>query len=305
MKYRITPHFIDLTYDALLKSFWRKTALKKFLRQCSISESHLQTFNESETKRAFLDRTFQLLQNNEKGKQVIFKIATFLSEQTKFPDLESWEDRDQKIKDAVKSVNDLKVFLIKQSKEIRSEDEKNEIRQQAIKNREAIQRDKTDKIKLNERFNLIAQEVGTQSGGYAFQVWFYDLLDYCEIVNKRPYVIDGRQIDGSFTLEGTTYLVELKFTASQSDATDIDSFKSKIDKMADNTMGVFLSISGYSSVALNEASGKKMTILLIDYSHLMLYLTGIIEFQDVILRLRRHASQTGQSYLSANELSLI
>lgn len=43
----------------------------------------------------------------------------------------------------------------------------------------------------------------------------------------------GRQIDGSLTLDGTTYLVELKFTASQANATDIDSLRSKVDDKAD------------------------------------------------------------------------
>lgn len=66
----------------------------------------------------------------------------------------------------------------------------------------------------------------------------------------------GRQIDGSLTLDGTTYLVELKFTASQADATDIDSLRSKVDDKADNTMGVMVSISGYTSTAVIQACAR-------------------------------------------------
>ena len=64
------------------------------------------------------------------------------------------------------------------------------------------------------------------------------------------------KFDGSLTLAGTTYLVELKFTTSQADATDIDTFFKKVTSKADNTIGVMVSISGYSSVAKNEASGE-------------------------------------------------
>jgi len=104
-------------------------------------------------------------------------------------------------------------------------------------------------------------------------------------------------------LEGTTYLIELKFTSSQSGSTDIDSLKAKVESKADNTMGVMLSISGYSSVAINEASGKKTPLLLLDAAHIYLYLIGGMKFDEILIRIRRHASQTGESYLPAGKFS--
>ncbi len=112
---------------------------------------------------------------------------------------------------------------------------------------------------------------------------------------------NGRQIDGSLTLEGTTYLVELKFTKSQSASTDIDSLKAKIESKADNTMGIMLSISGYSSVAISEASGKKTPLLLLDSSHIYLNLVGSMKFDEILMRIRRHASQTGEPFLPTNK----
>ncbi|MDR3047518.1 MAG: hypothetical protein LBU51_07915 [Bacteroidales bacterium] len=73
--------------------------------------------------------------------------------------------------------------------------------------------------------------------------------------------------------------------------------------MADNTMGIMVSMSGYSSVAISQASGKKTTLLLMDASHLFLFLTGGMEFKDIILRLKRHAGQTGESYLAVSDFS--
>lgn len=133
---------------------------------------------------------------------------------------------------------------------------------------------------------------------YAFQDWFYKLVDYFETYNRQPYVIDGRQIDGSITVDGTTYLVELKFTSEQSDAPDIDTFFKKVSRKADNTMGVMFSISGYSSVAIKEASGPKGLLLLFDHSHLYMLLRGTCTLEELVCRVRRHASQTGEAYLS-------
>ena len=74
-----------------------------------------------------------------------------------------------------------------------------------------------DLSKLNDRLTELSTRLGTQQAGYDFQPWFYDLMDYFEIESRRPYVIVGRQIDGSVTVDGTTYLVELKFTREQAD----------------------------------------------------------------------------------------
>jgi len=91
--------------------------------------------------------------------------------------------------------------------------------------------------------------------------------------------------------------VELKFTAEQAGATDIDTFFKKVHDKADNTMGLMVSMSGYSSVAIKEASGPKSPLLLLDYNHIYVMLSGVFSFVDVVNRIRRHASQTSQAYL--------
>ncbi|HMV11402.1 MAG TPA: hypothetical protein PKD88_07280 [Nitrosomonas sp.] len=301
MAVRITPRLVELTYEAALKAFWRKEALRKFLRASHVAETFLATWAPEESKRDFLDKTFQELQRTDRGKAVIFEMARYLSEQTTFPDLRNWEDSAQKITDATKAVAELKAWLKTQDEEIRSEKEREEAKTKARDEQQKIQRSLTDKAKLQQRLDALHPAVGTQQGGYDFQNWFYDLLDFCEIQNRRPYVSAGRQIDGSLTFDGTTYLVELKFTGSQADATDIDSLRSKVDDKADNTMGIMVSISGYSSVALRQASGRKTTLLLVDAMHLYLFLSGTPSFGDIISRLRRHASQTGEAYLAVGK----
>jgi len=284
-----------------LKAYWRKAALRKFLRSSRISEPHLATWAADESKRDFLDRTFTSLQKNDSGKTVIFDMAKALSELSSFPDLRDWEDSAEKIGAATKAVAELKAYLRSQEEGIRSEREREEAKERARAERTMVQKSLTDKAKLQQRLDVLHPSVGTQQGGYDFQDWFYDLLDFCELQNRRPYVTGGRQIDGSLTLDGTTYLVELKFTAAQSGATDIDSLRAKVEDKADNTMGIMVSISGYSSVAIGQASGRKTTLLLLDAMHLYLFLSGALSFADIVSRVRRHASQTGEAYLVASQ----
>ena len=268
MAAKITPRLIELTYEAALRSYWRKKALGKFLRASHVAESFLATWDSEESKREFLDRVFDQLQRSDRSKAVIFSMARNLSEQSTFPDLRKWEDSVEKIALAHKAVSELKAYLRVQDEEIRSEREREEAKEKAREERTRIQRSLTDKSSLQDRLDLLSPQVGTQEGGYAFEDWFYDFLDYFDIDNRRPYVSNGRQIDGSLTCDGTTYLVELKFTGSQADATDIDSLRAKVEDKADNTMGIMVSISAYSSVAISEASGKRGLLLLFDVQHI-------------------------------------
>lgn len=197
MAARITPRLIELTYEAALKSFGRKEALRKFLRASHVAETFLATWAPEESKRDFLDKTFQELQLTDRGKAVIFEMAHYLSEQTTFPDLRNWEDSAQKITDATMVVAELRAYLKTQDEEIRSEKEREEAKTKAREERQKIQRSITDKAKLQQRLDALYPAVGTQQGGYDFQEWFYDLLDCCEIQNRQP-ICQCRQADRWF-----------------------------------------------------------------------------------------------------------
>jgi hypothetical protein len=303
MKSRLTPYYINLIYEACLKSFWRKSALRKFLRECGISENFLATWNSDETKRIFLDRLFEKLISADRGRSALLRMAKYLTEQRSFPDLENWEDSQEKIKAAHDAITKLRVYHSQQDDELESEEQKKRAQERFHKRQEEISRSQITLKRLNDKLNELGTNIGTQKAGYDFQNWFYDLLDFCEITNRRPYVHKGRQIDGSLTVSGTTYLVELKFTSDQAGATDIDSFYKKVTTKADNTMGIMVSISGYSKTAIGEASGDKTPLLLMDHSHIYYVLGGIMGMSDVIDRIRRHASQTGEAYLPVSNFS--
>ena len=303
MKTRLTPHYVSLVYEACLKSFWRRKTLTKFLRQCNVSDRFLQSWTSDESKRDLLDRLFLKLPKSDAGRSALVRMAGFLMEQESFPDLENWEDSTTKLKQAKDAVLQLGRHHSKQQEEIQSEQEKIQARKRFAEQQRQATRSQRTLGSLSDRLNDLAGSLGEQKAGYDFQDWFYELLDFSEIPNRKPYTHKRRQIDGSFTLSGTTYLVELKFTAGRAEVTDIDSFYKKITTKADNTMGVMVSISGYTSVARREASGDRTPILLLDFSHLYMVLGGIMGFGDLINRVRRHASQTGEAYLAVERFS--
>jgi hypothetical protein len=306
MKKRLAVNLIQLTQDACLKAFWRKRALRLFLKQHRISDKKLATWHQDESKREFIDRLVEDLLNlkENKGHSVIEEMANSLAEMKHFPDLENWEDSAEKISVAHKAVARLKVEVDKLNQQARDEEE--------IQRRRKVAQEKQEKTigaqqtleKLGQKLNSLSAKQGTQEGGYDFEKWFYELVSFFELPARPPYNANGRQIDGSLTLDGTTFLIETKFTKDQSGAPDIDIFMSKIVRKADNTMGIFVSMSGFSGVAIDEASRDRTPMLLMDYSHIYnLILPGIMSFPDVIRRIKRHASQAGRAYLAIEDFS--
>jgi len=297
----LPSHFIDLVQDAVLKSFWRKNALLNFLRRHKISENFLATWQETETKRVFVARLLPKLEAHEKGSQILKQMAVSLADQVKFPDLEGWEDTKQKVGAAKEAVQALCQYLEihkQKADEIKAREETKKVAreqlQKTIANQQTLQG-------LSDRLKELSKQLGTQVAGYEFQNWFYDLVAFFEMTHRRPYVTGGRQIDGSLTVEGTTYLTELKFTKDQAGAPDVDTFLTKVNDKADNTMGIMVSMSGYSATAIQQASGRKTPLILMDYSHVYLVLGGTWALPEVVCRLRRHASQTGNAFLSPSD----
>jgi hypothetical protein len=297
MAKRLAATFVTLIYEATLKSFWRRNALSRFLRQAGVAQSFVSTWGSQESKRQFLDRLFAGLPDQPKGQELLLSMARDLSQQDAFPDLSGWEDSELKLRDARAAVAALRSAFAKLEDQVESERDREKSRRRVQEMQRESRRSQQTLETLASRLNDLAPRMGSQQAGYDFQTWFYDLMDFFEVVNRRPYVVSGRQIDGSITVSGTTYLVELKFTKDQAGATDVDSVLKKINDKADNTMGLMVSMSGYSEVALREASGRRTPLMLMDHRHVYFALGGSVAFGEIVDRVRRHASQTGDAFL--------
>lgn len=288
--------------DALLKAIWFKGSLRSFLLQHKIKESALAQWHADQTKRDFIQWLWPQLFKDEKGQNVILSMARSLAEMRHFPDLERKEDTKDRIPEAVEAINRLKVAVAEINETIRESNA-------AAIHRQAVQAQSSTRLaaqqsleKLQTTLNTLTPKIGSQEGGYAFERWFYDLAIYFELDARPGYKADGRQIDGAITIEGTTFLLETKFTNAPIGSPDIDSFMAKIESKADNTMGLFVSLSGFNDGAIHAASKQRTPMLLLDSGHIFsLIMRGVMTLPQVVARVKRHASQTGYSYLAATE----
>lgn len=307
-QYRLPANLVDLTRDACWKAFWYKRSLKLFLRQHGIKAGYLQQLD-SETKIDFLSNLFYKLADKpmRATHDSILSMARSLSNMTSFPDFVNLPDGKQSIAEAQIAINALNKEYhayyeqIKSDEEqIKAEKERSEQIQRRIREEaNAIAAAESKFAYLISEIKEIVQHIGEQEYGYKFEQWLYKLAKFSDLQSRPSYRgADGHQIDGSINIDGTTLLVEAKLTSSQTQRDQIVLFIDKINHRAENTRGLFVSISGFSESALKDASCDHTPLILMDYSHIFnLLVTRRFTFPELLRRMLSNAAETGSSYL--------
>lgn len=299
----ISPIGLNLICDALTHIYWKKEPQKKFIKNLLSQHNIEMIVDWSLTKRQISDEVINRL---AKDQDKYFKVLShFIEELCKFEDfshLKREEDSVIKIRDAVDAVNALKKFA---GTHIKNKQEKND----ALERAKIAQKKQNEVSSFNEKLNLLKADflamysMQPQARGYKLENFMRELLSLFDLEPKKSYKIEGEQIDGHFTCDGSDYLLETKWEEKPLSASDVYSFTGKIAGKLDNTLGFFISINGFSDdalIALEKAS-KKVCILC-DGHDLITVLEARIRLNDLIIRKKRHAIQTGKLYISVKEI---
>lgn len=298
MKDRLTPRYINLIYTVLLKSFRREQSLHSYLRSCEVPDKLLNTWRNDETKGEFLDRIIPELMASDKGRSIIQKIAKFLMYQRNFPDLEFLIDADKRISEAREAVKRLRDLHWQQEEEIYNQKMKQKNHLEFQQQRDNVDNSLKILQDFNVRLTLLSDKITDERSYLSFKEWFFDLMDFYDVQNKRPYYKSGIESEGSISIQGIPYLVWLKFSEGRASVTDIDKFYQRVILDHQHNHGLMVSISGYSTLAIEEASGPKTPLLLMDHHHIFYVLSGIMGFKDLIMKLQSYTDNTGEAYLS-------
>jgi Restriction endonuclease len=130
----------------------------------------------------------------------------------------------------------------------------------------------------------------------------YDIFELFDLDPKAAFKNVGEQIDGAFALQGTEYLFEAKWHKAPVSIQALDGFAAKVGRKLDNTLGLFLSINGFSADAVTLHSAGRPRTILMDGADLMAVLEERIDFVSLLLRKKRHAAHTGGIYLPIHQI---
>lgn len=144
--------------------------------------------------------------------------------------------------------------------------------------------------------------VNPQERGLQFEQMIKDALAAFGLEPRGSYRSLGEQVDGSFVHKGRPFLLEAKWTADPIPASTLYAFKGKVDGKLTGTIGVFVSISGYSEDAVDAlVAGKSINLILFDKDDWEDSIAESVGFDQVLVQKLRFAAEEGSPLYPADQ----
>jgi hypothetical protein len=141
-----------------------------------------------------------------------------------------------------------------------------------------------------------------QPRGYAFETFLKDLFEAYGLAPRASFRLVGEQIDGSFSLEGETYLLEAKWQNERSGVSELHAFSGKVQTKAKWARGLFISNTGFSDDGLSAFGKAPTSIICMDGFDLHETLTRQLSLVEVLAKKVRRAAETGGPFVRVREL---
>jgi Restriction endonuclease len=151
---------------------------------------------------------------------------------------------------------------------------------------------------LRRMFERLRSMENRQAAGLLLERLLWRLLYLYRLQPGEAFRVEGQQIDGSFKLDGSLYLLEAKWTTDKLGGEAINWFDKKVRSKSRYTRGLLVSVNGYTEPALKEyRTNSQPAALLIDGAHLEHVLHGKERLPEMLTRLSDHFDRTGEPYL--------
>jgi hypothetical protein len=301
---RIAPAALHALKEALTSVFWYKQDLKNFLILSLYDVRIVSLLNWDDHKRNIVSQLIEyLVRKEDKHQRQLLQLMIDVVKMTDFSHLERLDDGRNKATRAREDVNVLRAQIgalerafddVRESERRRDEARKNQMATTAV--REKLE-------ELRDKYCVLISSADLQARGYRLEEILRELFELFDLDPRASFRIAGEQIDGAFSFEGTDYLIEAKWQQALVGASDLDSLHGKLGRKLENTLGLFVSVNGYSQDGVDVcSSGGRKLIILMDGSDLMAVLEARIDLPQLLLRKRREAAQTGNIYLRIHEI---
>ncbi|MFD9030118.1 restriction endonuclease [Streptomyces sp. NPDC059567] len=302
-KKTINPSAYLALVEALTLIFWNKKPFELYLRGMLQDHSELLVrVDFGATKREVSGQVVNLLRANE-ARYLDLTIALMLdiSAMESFPNLKNQVDADDMTAKAVAAVAELCRWTTKHQEVIQEHEAHAVVITEAAKKAQDGRAFAQAHEELKQRFLVMHSAGDPHKRGTAFEGFINELFALYDLEPRASYSLDHEQVDGAFSFNTDHYVLEAKWWKEAIGRRELDVFKANIERKGKNTLGLYVSMSGYSSDALAVYSYSTPFITM-DGSDFMAVLDQRIRLDDLLDRKKGHASQTGHCYLPVSEI---
>lgn len=300
----LDPGMITALKETLRSAFWYKKELRRFLLNCGVNQGLIAQLDWSQYKIDIISHLVDgMSMNPQLYSEELLEVAIAVAKLGDPKWLLKVQGNGKELYDS--AVERIKDFAVRMKPII----ENNEADRVAKSRKAAAEERQQSKAamatavsKLKSEFSEITQMANAQSRGYAFEKFLTKLFHTFDVTARGSYKINGEQIDGAFTLDNMDYLLEAKWQSEPIDSPDVTVFSDKVDNKLDNTLGLLVSMNGFTERAISNNHKHRPNVLLLDGGDLAAVLERAIDLPELISKKKIHAAQTGEIMVSAVQL---
>jgi hypothetical protein len=302
MAQRISANALQALTDGLATIVWYKNDLRSYLVAATGDATLVASLDWTYKRRAADEIVQRMASDQDRYREMLIRLMADVAALDDFPKLRGTDDSEKKIAEAKAAVAELRKYTKPYEADL-LEQEKARERIADERAKSAEKRSFADRLAaLMKVYEELVVTEDHQARGRALESLLRDLFALFDLDPRAAFILYGEQIDGSFTLGETHFLLEAKWTKEATDRAALSIFKDKVQGKIENTLGLFVSINGFHESAVKHHSGQGAQMLLMSGGDLYLVLDGRIDLAELLRRKLRHASQTGEILLEASKI---
>src|SRR5271157_1219859 len=287
------PEMLMMAFkDAVVKVYYTRKDLRSVLDRCEVATSLIVAQDWNRYKYHIVSPILDHLNGSQVGLRPLRLILTDILSFKNCDHLLWMNDGKLKKKEAEESLSRFRALVKEHDVEVKQKEVQ---RQERVRRREESARGAEFQGQLDtlrDDFLRFLQDADRQKSGYGLEVILHGLFELFELNPKAPFRRTGEQIDGAFEVERDHYLLEAKWKTLKTQLSDLRDLDGAVGSSLDNTLGLFISINGFSKVALDGyVQGSRPKISCMDGGDLMAVLEGRIDLSVLVSRKKDIASQ--------------
>ncbi|MFI5976046.1 restriction endonuclease [Streptomyces sp. NPDC051452] len=295
---KINPSAYNALAYALWRVIWNKDDFERYVRGMLQDHSELMArLDFGRTKRETAGELVNLLRANEaRYLDVTVALMLDIAGMDRFPNLERQVDGAEKVALAETAVAELRRWTGKQQEIIKEHEEHAATIAESAKQAQVIRAFTEAHEDLKQRFFVMHQATDKHQRGRDFEGFIDELFALYDLDPRASYSLEHEQIDGAFSFDTDHYVLEAKWWKEAIGRPLLDIFKTNIERKGKNTLGLYVSMSGFTSDAL-DMYAYSTPFITMDGLDFMAVLEQRIRLDELLRRKKRHASETGHCSL--------
>lgn len=289
--------------EAVVNVFWKKQDVRALFERCGVDARLVAAQDWTRYKFHIVGPVIDSLNLDQNG---IGPLRRILQETLAYKDGNHllWLDDGKKRKrEAERCLEHLRLLVKDHDAARQSEEEKRQARLKKVEEAKRGAHFQSKVAAIHQRFVAFCGNSDHRRRGFGLEGLLYDLFYVFDLNPRGAFRRVGEQIDGAFVLAGDHYLLEAKWQGGPVILGDLRDLDGAVGSSLDNTLGLFISINGFSPDAIESYSqGNRPRLICMDGGDMMAVLENRIELPDLLQRKNDFAVQRRRVLVLAREI---